>query len=296
MQSMRNCVFLTMDSLEGFVSDDALTYEPLAKLGWQVHPISWRSTDTDWSARAANRYDAVIIRTPWDYQQAPQAFLEALGRIEASGVPMENSLDLVRWNIDKTYLRDLEIQGIRVVPTQWANTFQREVIDNWWQNWDTLELIIKPTVSANADDTFWLTRQTTEEVWETIAQTFRQRPFMVQPFIPAILEEGEYSLFFFGGSYSHTIVKIPKPNDFRVQEEHGGLIQPAQPTPELRQTAQQIYEAIPYNPLYARIDLVRLPAGEFALMEVELIEPSLYFRTDAESPHRFARAIDARFC
>jgi len=287
---MRNCVFLTMDSLEGFVSDDALTYQPLAELGWQVHPVSWRSTDTDW-----NIYDAVIIRTPWDYQKAPQAFLEALARIEASGLPMENSLDLVRWNIDKTYLRELEKHGIKIVPTRWGNAFQQTAIESWWQNWDTPELIIKPNVSANADDTFRITRQTTKEVWETVAQIFRQRSFMVQPFIPKILEEGEYSLFFFGGVYSHTIVKTPKPNDFRVQEEHGGLIQPAQPTPELRQTAQQIYEAIPHNPLYARIDLVCLPSGEFALMEVELIEPSLYFRTNAESPYRFARAIDERF-
>ncbi|WKN41173.1 ATP-grasp domain-containing protein [Tunicatimonas pelagia] len=285
-----HCVFLTMDSLEGFVSDDSLTYQPLAELGWQVHPVSWRSTNTDWSI-----YDAVIIRTPWDYQQAPQQFLRVLEDITACGVPLENSLDLVRWNIDKTYLRDLEARSIRVVSTQWSKAFQRETIESWWQDWNTPELIIKPTVSANADDTFWLTHQTNEEVWETVAQTFQQRSFMVQPFIPAILEEGEYSLFFFGGSYSHTIVKIPKPNDFRVQEEHGGLIQAAKPSPELLKTAQQIYEAVPYNPLYARIDLVRLSNDEFALMEVELIEPSLYFRTDAKSPYRFAQAIHERF-
>ncbi|MEM6841616.1 MAG: hypothetical protein AAF632_05285 [Bacteroidota bacterium] len=287
---MPHCVFLTMDSLEGYVSDDALTYEPLAELDWQVHPISWRSTNTNW-----NNYDAVIIRTPWDYQQAPREFLKVLEDITASSVPMENSLDLVRWNIDKTYLRDLERQGIQIVPTQWGTTFDRSTIEQWWKEWDTPELIIKPTVSANADDTFWLTRQTTEKLWGTVAQTFRQRSFMAQPFIPAILEEGEYSLFFFGGSYSHAIVKIPKANDFRVQEEHGGLIQSTQPSADLLETAQQIYEAIPFNPLYARVDLVRLPIGEFALMEVELIEPSLYFRTDAKSPYRFARAIDKRF-
>ncbi len=292
---MKNCVFLTMDSLEGFVSDDALTYEPLAELGWRVHPISWRSIDTDWSDRAANRYDAVIIRTPWDYQQAPQEFLKVLKDIVASGVPMENSLDLVRWNIDKIYLYDLERQGIRIVPTQWGTTFDRSTIKQWWQGWNTTELIIKPTVSANADDTFWLTQETDEAVWETVAQTFQQRSFMVQPFIPAILEEGEYSLFFFGGSYSHAIVKIPKANDFRVQEEHGGLIQATQPSTNLLETAQQVYKAIPFSPLYARIDLVRLPAGEFALMEVELIEPSLYFRTDTKSPYRFAQAINERF-
>ncbi|MEM8966372.1 MAG: hypothetical protein AAGE93_08130, partial [Bacteroidota bacterium] len=129
---MKNCVFLTMDSLEGFVSDDALTYEPLAELGWRVHPISWRSTNADWG-----NYDAVIIRTPWDYQQDPQQFLKVLEDIVASGVPMENSLDLVRWNIDKIYLHDLERQGIRIVPTQWGTTFDRSTIKQWWQGWNT---------------------------------------------------------------------------------------------------------------------------------------------------------------
>ncbi|MEQ9439002.1 MAG: hypothetical protein RIG62_08130 [Cyclobacteriaceae bacterium] len=287
---MRHCVFLTMDSLEGFVSDDALTHEPLARLGWQVHSVSWRKPNVDWGA-----YDAVIIRTPWDYQQDPSTFLETLQAIEASGTPLANKLDLVRWNIDKTYLRDLEQQDIRIVPTQWLKQFQRETVEQWWQDWSTPELIIKPTISANADDTFWLSRPTPETVWETIAQTFRQRPLMVQPFLPAILEEGEYSLFFFGGAYSHAIVKTPKPQDFRVQEEHGGLIRPTQPTAALLRTAQQIHEAVQPTPLYARIDLVRMPEGEFALMEVELIEPSLYFRTSAQSPARFSRAIDAYF-
>lgn len=287
---MRHCVFLTMDSLEGYVSDDELTYEPLAQLGWQVHNISWHTSHTDWS-----KYDAVIIRTPWDYQKAPHDFLRTLEAIEAAGTPVANQLPLVRWNIDKKYLRDLEEQGILIVPTQWADQFQRDAIENWWQAWNVPELIVKPTISANADDTFWLSSKTPLKVWEQMEKIFCERPHMVQPFLPAILEEGEYSLFFFGGNYSHAIVKKPKSGDFRVQEEHGGLIRSTQPSTSLLRTAQQVYEAIQPEPLYARIDLVCLSKGEFALMEVELIEPSLYFRTDAQSPVHFAQAIDAYF-
>jgi hypothetical protein len=105
-------------------------------------------------------------------------------------------------------------------------------------------------------------------------------------------EEGEDSLFFFGGELSHAVLKSPKEEDFRVQEEHGGLIQPVQPPAPLAELGHRIVESLPIPPLYARVDLARLDSGQYALMELELIEPSLYFRTDPKSPRRFARAFD----
>ena len=115
---------------------------------------------------------------------------------------------------------------------------------------------------------------------------------MVQPFMPNIVSEGEFSLFYFGGEYSHTILKTPKPKDFRVQEEHGGIIKAVQPTDKLLKAGQKVFEFIAPKPLYARIDFVRDAADDFALMELELIEPALYFRMDEESPKRFAKIFD----
>ena len=116
---------------------------------------------------------------------------------------------------------------------------------------------------------------------------------MAQPFVRSVVEEGEFSLFFFGGAYSHTALKTPKAHDFRVQEEHGGWIRAVEPEPALRALAEDVMDAVAPTPLQARVDLVRMEGDRFALMELELIEPSLYFRTDAASPDRFAHAFDA---
>jgi hypothetical protein len=147
-------------------------------------------------------------------------------------------------------------------------------------------------VSASAYDTVRLGRGGD---FAAVAALFAGREVMTQPFLPAIVEEGEYSLFYFGGELSHTILKSPKDQDFRVQEEHGGLIRAAEPPAPLPYLGHRILEALPVQPLYARVDLVRHEEG-FALMELELVEPALYFRIVPGSAERFARAFDAWMC
>jgi glutathione synthase/RimK-type ligase-like ATP-grasp enzyme len=273
-----------MDSLDGFVSDDDLAIAPLAEYGWNVETVSWRGR-TDWS-----RYDAVIIRTTWDYQDDPERFLEVLSEIEASGTILQNSRSLAEWNLDKRYLAELEANGVRIVPTIWGEEiFTARDLDTWLNAFGASEVVVKPTVSATAQDTFRLT-----EYDPVAAARFDGRSYMVQPFIQAIVDEGEFSVFYFNGEYSHGILKTPKPDDFRVQEEHGGIIRAVQPEPGLLKAADAISQLIGSHPLYARIDLVRDPIGGFQLMELELIEPALYLRMDPGAPSRFAAAIDRR--
>ncbi len=274
-----------MDDLAGYVSDDELAISALSELGWDVSTISWRDTTVDW-----NDFEAVVIRTPWDYQDAPDDFLEVLRRIELSSARLENGLSIVERNLDKKYLRELESQGIRIVPTIWGKTdVSAESFASWQTDLESDELIIKPTISATAKDTFRLL-----EYAEDLTAVFKDRSFMVQPFLSSIVEEGEFSLFYFDGVYSHTILKTPKTGDFRVQDEHGGLIRAVEPEDQMLKTALSINDFIEPQPLYSRIDLVRCSDGGFALMELELIEPALYFRMDAKSPGRFARAFARR--
>lgn len=271
-----------MDSLAGYVSDDDLAVAPLTELGWDVETISWRDKTVAW-----DDFDIVVLRTPWDYQNDPDAFLEVLSKIDVTSARLENPLSIIEWNLDKRYLRDLETKGVGIVPTLWQQGgVSEEVFGGWQAFFNSEELIIKPTVSATAQDTFRL-----RHFDEKLTKVFADRSFMIQPFVSAIVDEGEFSLVYFSGEYSHTILKTPKSGDFRVQEEHGGLITAVVPETNLRETADGILAML--SPmLYARVDLVRNDSEEFMLMELELIEPALYFRMDTESPRRFAAALD----
>ena len=269
--------------MTGYVFDDDLAIEPLHKLGWKVQTISWRDKNVNW-----DDFTAVIIRTTWDYQKLPDEFLAVLRQIDASQARLENPLEIVEWNLSKLYLRELEQNGIKIVPTIWDETsVTKEKFNEWQTHFATDEIIIKPLISATAGYTYRLKNFTSE-----LTATFENRPFMVQKFISNVVSEGEFSLFYFGENYSHTILKTPKAKDFRVQEEHGGIITAVEPSVKLLKTAEKVLELINPRPLYARIDFVRDESDEFCLMELELIEPALYLRMDENAPHLFAKTID----
>lgn len=286
----RRCAFLTLEDPADFVIDDELAYAPLGDLGWGVEAVPWRRPDMAWTD-----FDAIVIRSPWDYQDDPEAFLAVLGEIEGLGVPLFNGLELVRWNLRKTYLCELEAQGVAIVPTVWRDRLEPGELAGVFDQVGADELVVKPVVSANADGAFRLDRQTARERAEEVETYFARRPLMAQPFVGSVLVEGELSLFYFDGVYSHAVSKTPKAGDFRVQEEHGGLIRQVRTDGTLRAAGDAAIGAIPETPLYARADFVRSNGGDtFWLMELELVEPALYFRMDAGASRRFAEALDAR--
>ncbi len=284
----RRCAFLTMDDMSGFVSDADLCIEPMAALGWQVNMLPWRTPDADWGD-----FDLVYICTPWDYPDDAAAFLGVLEDIDRSSARLVNSLDLVRWNLEKTYLLELESQGAAIVPSLWFSRFAEFDAEAAFDVHASEALVAKPVIGANAADTFVLERGAYSGVADSLAAAFANRPFFVQPFIESVRIEGEYSLFFFGGRYSHAILKSPKSGDFRTQEEHGAEILPVEPQATLRETAHDIVARIDPQPVYVRADFVRGNDDAFLLMELELIEPSLYLRTNDGAPRRFAEALTA---
>jgi hypothetical protein len=284
---MKKVVFLTMDNLDGFVCYDDLLIEPLNKLGWTVEKISWRKANINW-----NEFNAVIVRSTWDYQTDYLKFLKVLDEIDRSDTRLENSLPVLKWNMNKSYLRDLEKAGILIPQTIWEKNFDAKVANKYFELLNTDEIIIKPNISGNADDTFRIMRDNINNHIPHLERIFQNREFMVQPFKENILDEGEYSLFYFGGEFSHAILKKPKEKDFRVQEEHGGILKSISPSVHQLETAKNILNKIEPLPLYARIDLIRTTDNEFELMELELIEPSLYFNMDSESPMRFAQIFN----
>jgi glutathione synthase/RimK-type ligase-like ATP-grasp enzyme len=285
----KKVALLSMDSLEKFHTYDKLLIEPMKTLGWIAEEISWRNEKVNW-----NDYDAVIVRSTWDYQNDSEKFISVLEKIN-NVTHLENDLDLMKWNMNKSYLFDLEQKGVKIVDSIWEKSFNSSLAHEYFYKLNTDEIIIKPNISANADNTFRLTKEKLNDNLQKLEKIFNSREFMVQPFLKNIIDEGEYSLFFFDGKFSHSVLKKPKEKDFRVQEEHGGNIQPIKTPPEIMLIAENIIKKLSTIPLYGRVDLVRTKQNTFALMELELIEPSLYLNKDVHSSISFAEAFEERF-
>jgi hypothetical protein len=284
---MLTSAFLTIADLSDFVSDDELAMELLRERGWRVEHVPWNE-DRDWS-----QFDLAVIRTTWNYQQNPALFLRTLGEIERSGARLINSLSLVRWNLNKRYLGELDTKGVPIVPTEFGERLNgRDSLVNHFLKFDTDELILKPLISANAEHTFRIPRAEYESFLPGLTAVFENRPYLAQPFMPRIRDEGEFSLIYFNGRFSHAILKTPASGDFRVQEEHGGVITAVTPEDALLEAGQRAMEAVEELPLYGRVDLVR-DGDIFRVMELEFIEPSLYLRMDSEAPQRFVDALTA---
>lgn len=301
--------FLSMKERGGFVYDDERAIPPLEALGWTVETVPW-DAEVDWA-----RYRAAVVRTTWDYQDRLDSFLETLARIEESGCLLYNALSTIRWNARKTYLRDLSERGVPVIATVFGDPGSGPDLPSLQDSLGARDLVIKPMVGASAFETFRVVAEESasspagppppggktfggpppilvdsNETRDYLARVFRGRSFLAQPFLPQIVDPGETSLFYFGGRYSHAVVKCPKKGDFRVQEEHGGIIAPADVPLDLVETCRAVVSLIEPEPLLARVDIVR--TGEtFLLMELELIEPSLYFRIVPGAAERFARAL-----
>lgn len=283
----RQCAFLTTDDFDdGVLTDDERAIDPMAGRGWQVELVPWRRPGVDW-----DRFEAVVVRSPWDYPARLDAFLSVLGKIDRSAARLENRLSLIEWNARKTYLRDLEAAGVPVLPTLWNESFEAERAGRLFEELGAKEIVVKPVVGVGANGAFRLTRGEDPACFER-AEAALGGSYMAQPFVRSVVEEGEYSLIFLNGTYSHAALKTPARGDFRVQHQYDGQIRAVEPEPSLMEAAEAALAAAPGPaPLYARVDLSRTGEDAFALMELELIEPSLYLRTDASAPERLADAF-----
>lgn len=283
----RRCGYLTMENAEGWSIDAELGFPPMQAMGWTVDALPWRTEGVDW-----NLFDAVYIGTPWDYPDDPEHFMRVLESIDQSSAILVNDIALVYWTIPKSYLRDLEDRGASIVPSIWCDEFDVETLDAAFSQFCVDRIIVKPVISTNATDTFLLGRETFSNLVTQLCEKFADRPYVVQPFVENIQSEGEYSLFYFNNVFSHAIQKIPQPGDFRVQEEYGADVIATEPEAALLKTGNQVMQFVDPVPVYSRADFVRGPDGHFLLMELELIEPSMYLRMDAEAPRRFAEAFN----
>lgn len=284
---MRRCAFLIMQEPEGWAIDAGLAIPHLESRGWSVDWVTWQSENVDWHI-----YDVVYLGVAWDYPTDPQRFLAVLEAIQAAGARLVNPLSIARWNMDKRYLRELEQHGVDIVPTAWLDDAGSIDLERLLEQFATNRIVIKPAIGTNAADCFVLTAENWRSQQAAVGATFSKRPLLAQPFIDAVQSEGEYSLFYLNAVLSHAICKKPLDGDYRVQEEHGGSLTAVQPGRAMRDAGQRVVDQVTPLPMYARCDLIRGEDGRFLLMELELIEPSLYLRLDDAAPERFAVAFE----
>ncbi len=252
----------------------------------------WDSPTIKW-----HDFDSVIIRSCWDYHLRPDEFRIWLDMLENEEVTLWNRSNMVRWNMDKSYLQDLADRGIRIVPTIWVQRGQSVDLINTLTTQGWQSAVVKPNIGASGHRTWTVTIADAHTRQPDLDEMVEEVDLMIQPYMPQIAE-GEWSLVFFGGNFSHGFLKRPAPNQFFVQTEYGGSESTQPPPPQLIEQAAHILDtahAITNSiSLYARIDGV-VDKGNLVLMELELIEPALF---TADSPpdtfNRFVAVIQTQ--
>jgi len=266
-------------------SDDKHLAASLRGFGVETTACIWNDPAVNWAS-----FDAVLIRSIWDYFKHYASFKQWLARLP---VPTINHRDLLLWNSNKRYLVELEKYGVPIIPTQVVSASQ---LQSTLAAMPGREVVIKPTVSGTA----WHTvRGVAGEsaFGQLVAQLPSEFEYLVQPYMTEVVSDGEWSLLFFDGEYSHAVIKRPKAGDYRVQSDYGGVSLPAEPGPDLVASATRVLAAAAAighaDVAYARIDGV-ISQGRFLLMELEMIEPFLHLGNRADASERFAANLVKR--
>ena len=282
---MPSVAFATYDQEPGISADDTLAADVLALAGVTVTGAVWDDPGVDWPA-----FDAVVIRSTWDYPLKAEQFERWLRSLAALSSRLWNPPGPVLWNTNKRYLLDLAGRGVNAVPTEYLTAGDRPDLKAVLERRGWHEAVVKPAVAVGSHGAWRTSRAAAEADQPRFAGQLGARDVLVQPFLPEVTSRGEWSLVFLGGEYSHAVLKRPAEGDFRVQEHLGGSSSPAQADRALVEQAQSALAAVGQPLLYARVDGVERD-GQLVLTELEIIEPSLFLGLAPAAGQRFAAAI-----
>lgn len=276
---MARIAFATCRRFERGAPDDA---PALAALRARGHQVSLRVWNQDPGVDA----DLVVLRSCWDYHLEPARFREW---VRSLGARVVNPARTVLWNLDKRYLETL---GVPIPKTAFLDRSAGS-LGSELEQLGVDEAVVKPLVSMGGWETWRTNRARAAADEPRFRALVSEREVMLQAFVPAVLGDGETSLVYFAGELSHALVKLPAAGEFRIHAEHGGRTRACEPGPTLRAAAERVLAAAPEPLPYARVDLIPAPDGPL-LMELEAIDPELFFRFAAGAAERFAVALEAR--
>jgi glutathione synthase/RimK-type ligase-like ATP-grasp enzyme len=260
--------------------DDELLRTALGERDCEAQSVVWDDEEVDWSA-----FDLCLVRSTWDYHEKHEEFVAWARRVETASA-LRNPAELIAWNSDKTYLRELGERGVPIVPTVWVEPRSGVDLDDVLaaQGWD--EAVVKPVIDLGARN---LQRARRGEGSRALEQVLERGGAMVQPFLRSLEAQGELSLIYIDGVLTHAVRKRPAAGDFRVQSIWGGTVSREEPSEAEVDIAEQALAQLDEPPLYARIDLVEGGEGP-CLIELELIEPNLHLNAHPSAVAALAEA------
>ncbi len=268
--------------------EDNLLKDAIQKLNLQVVRKSWDDSNFDWST---TRF--AIFRTTWDYFDRFEEFSSWLNKVSQQTILL-NSENLIRWNIDKHYLLNLKYKGVPICESYFIEKGDTITLYNLSKKHSLDTFVIKPCISGAARHTYKISQENITAHEELFSELIANEAMIIQPFQKNIVKKGEISMMVVDGKFTHAVLKIAKPGDFRVQDDFGGTVSDYTPTQEEITYAENAVKSCPEMPIYARVDVFLDNENKLALAELELIEPELWFRNHPKAAHKLAKAIKER--
>lgn len=265
--------------------EDNLVKEALEKLGLNVTRKSWSDPNFDWSSA---RY--IVFRTTWDYFDRFDEFISWLDKV-SKVTTLLNSENIIRWNIDKHYMLDLQKAGVHICETYFVEAGAEATLKELHSQYQLNDFVLKPCISGGARHTYKIQANQIEDYESIFQELIANEAMMLQPFQHHIVSKGEVSLMVINGKYTHGVLKIAKKGDFRVQDDYGGSVHHYEASPEEITYAENVVKSCPEMPIYARVDVFLDNQNKLALAELELFEPELWFRNRPEAADELAKGI-----
>lgn len=270
---------------QDILTEDRLVLEALTAKGYRVGRKSWSDPDFDWSTTKT-----VIFRTTWDYFyrfKEWQAWLTSTSQV----TQMINPYALIQWNMDKHYLSDLEERGINIPESRFIEVGEQTSLSALLQETGWTNCILKPCISGTARHTYKLNAENIAAHEDIFQDLITKEAMLLQPFLHKIVEKGEVSMVVIGGQFTHAVLKVAQDGDFRVQCDFGGSVHHYEPSDAEMAFAEKAVAACDPQPLYARVDIIEDNNNELAVIELEMIEPELWFRLNPQAAEVLADAI-----
>lgn len=271
--------------IQNAIKEDNYVKIALENLGLKVTRLSWDNPGFDWSSTKT-----ILFRTTWDYAVRFPEFSNWLNKVSKQ-TTLLNSETIIRWNIDKHYLLDLQKNGVHICESYFIEKGETKSLQELANLHQLTEFVLKPCVSGGARHTYKINSSNLKDYGKIFSELIKNEALILQPFQYNIVEKGEISLMVMNGNFTHAVLKIAKKGDFRVQDDFGGTVQNYTPTSSEINFAENTVKACKELPIYARVDVFTDNNGKLALAELEVIEPELWFRNYPKAADELAKGI-----